>query len=93
MRYSIHDFVQLIARLRDPVNGCPWDIKQNYTSMIACLKEETYEVIEAIEQHNTENLKEELGDLLLQVVFIRQLATECNESLGTSTSRPYVLIG
>ena len=76
MRYSIHDFVQLIARLRDPVNGCPWDIKQNYTSMIACLKEETYEVIEAIEQHNTENLKEELGDLLLQVVFLSQLATE-----------------
>lgn len=76
MRYSVHDFVQLIARLRDPVNGCPWDIKQNYTSMIACLKEETYEVIEAIEQHNTENLKEELGDLLLQVVFLSQLATE-----------------
>lgn len=76
MHYSIHDFVQLIARLRDPVNGCPWDIKQNYTSMIACLKEETYEVIEAIEQHNTENLKEELGDLLLQVVFLSQLAAE-----------------
>ena len=76
MTYSINDFLKLIAQLRDPVNGCPWDIKQNYHSMISCLKEETYEVIEAIEKNDVENLKEELGDLLLQVVFLSQLATE-----------------
>ena len=76
MTYSINDFLKLIAQLRDPINGCPWDIKQNYHSMISCLKEETYEVIEAIEKNDVENLKEELGDLLLQVVFLSQLATE-----------------
>ena len=58
MRYSIQDFIQLIAQLRDPEHGCPWDIKQTYQSMIPCLKEEAYEVIEAIEQNNVENLKE-----------------------------------
>ena len=60
MTYSINDFLKLIAQLRDPVNGCPWDIKQNYHSIISCLKEE-------------------LGDLLLQVVFLSQLATEENK--------------
>ena len=79
MTYSINDFLKLIAQLRDPINGCPWDIKQNYHSMISCLKEETYEVIEAIEKNDVENLKEELGDLLLQVVFLSQLATEENK--------------
>ena len=76
MAYQIQDFVQLIAHLRDPEKGCPWDLKQNYQSMIPCLTEETYEVIEAIEQQNFKDLKEELGDLLLQVVFFSQLATE-----------------
>ena len=50
MRYSIQDFIQLIAQLRNPNGGCPWDLKQNYESMIPCLTEETYEVIEAIEK-------------------------------------------
>ena len=76
MAYSIEDCVQLIARLRDPNGGCPWDLKQNYQSMIPCLTEETYEVIEAIERNDMANLREELGDLLLQSVFFSQLATE-----------------
>ncbi len=76
MNYHIQDFIRIIAQLRDPNNGCPWDLKQNYRSMITCLIEETYEVIEAIEQNNMSDLKEELGDLLLQVVFFSQLATE-----------------
>ncbi len=76
MSYHIQDFIRIIAQLRDPNNGCPWDLKQNYRSMITCLIEETYEVIEAIEQNNMSALKEELGDLLLQVVFFSQLATE-----------------
>lgn len=74
--YNIQDFIQLIAQLRNPNGGCPWDLKQTYQSMIPCLTEETYEVIEAIEKQNMANLKEELGDLLLQVVFFSQLATE-----------------
>lgn len=74
--YNIQDFIQLIAQLRHPNSGCPWDLKQTYQSMIPCLTEETYEVIEAIEKQNMANLKEELGDLLLQVVFFTQLATE-----------------
>ncbi|MFD1806630.1 nucleoside triphosphate pyrophosphohydrolase [Pasteurella oralis] len=76
MTHSIQDFVKLIAQLRNPNGGCPWDLKQNYQTMIPCLTEETYEVIEAIQQNNMQDLKEELGDLLLQVVFFSQLATE-----------------
>ncbi|MFU2090307.1 nucleoside triphosphate pyrophosphohydrolase [Avibacterium avium] len=78
MKYAMHDFLQLIAQLRNPNGGCPWDLKQTYQSMIPCLLEESYEVVEAIEQKNTENLREELGDLLLQVVFFSQLAKEDN---------------
>lgn len=74
--YSIQDFVQLIAQLRNPNGGCPWDLKQTYHSMIPCLTEETYEVIDAIEKQDIANLREELGDLLLQVVFFSQLASE-----------------
>lgn len=74
--YNIQDFVQLIAQLRNPNGGCPWDLKQTYQSMIPCLTEETYEVIDAIEKQDIANLREELGDLLLQVVFFSQLATE-----------------
>ena len=76
MHYSIQDFIQLIAQLRNPNGGCPWDLKQNYESMIPCLTEETYEVIDAIQKKDIVNLREELGDLLLQVVFFSQLASE-----------------
>jgi len=67
MHYSIQDFIQLIAQLRNPDGGCPWDLKQNFDSMIPCLTEETYEVIDAIQKKDITNLREELGDLLLQV--------------------------
>ncbi|MGC7590822.1 nucleoside triphosphate pyrophosphohydrolase [Bisgaard Taxon 46] len=76
MAHTIQDFVQLIAKLRDPNGGCPWDLKQNYDSMIPCLLEESYEVVEAVQQKSMTNLREELGDLLLQVVFFSQLASE-----------------
>lgn len=76
MSYHIQDFIKLIAQLRNPNGGCPWDLKQTYHSMIPCLTEETYEVIDAIEKNDKTNLREELGDLLLQVVFFSQLATE-----------------
>lgn len=79
MAYSINDFIKIIAQLRDPQKGCPWDLKQTNRTMIPHLLEETYEVIDAIEKGQTPELKEELGDLLLQVVFLTQLATENGE--------------
>lgn len=76
---TIDDFIGLIARLRDPKTGCPWDIKQNFQSMLPHLLEETYEVAEAIHTENKTALREELGDLLLQVIFLSQLANEAGD--------------
>ncbi len=76
MAYNLTDFLQIVAKLRDPNGGCPWDLKQNFRSMIPHLLEESYEVVEAIENKDIANLKEELGDLLLQVAFLSQLAHE-----------------
>ena len=75
-RYQMQDLVYLMQRLRDPEKGCPWDLKQNYRSIVPSTLEEVYEVVEAIEQDDLENLREELGDLLFQVVFYSQLASE-----------------
>ena len=71
--YSWDDLVEIMARLR---LGCPWDREQTHRTLVPYLIEETYEVVEAIEQNNEEDLCEELGDLLLQIVFHAQLATE-----------------
>jgi MazG family protein len=67
--------VELIARLRAP-GGCPWDREQTHQSLKPMLLEEAYEVVEAIDEGNDEEFKGELGDLLLQVVFHSQIATE-----------------
>lgn len=76
MQTNIDQFLAIIAQLRDPEHGCPWDIKQNFNSMLPHLLEETYEVAEAIHTQDRSALREELGDLLLQVVFLSQLAKE-----------------
>ncbi len=68
--------LQLMATLRDPEQGCPWDRKQDFTSLIPYLLEEAYEVVDAIERKDYGDLREELGDLLLQIVFHAQLASE-----------------
>ena len=73
---SIEQFLEIVEKLRDPQTGCPWDIKQTFDSMVPCLLEETYEVAEAIHTKDRTALREELGDLLLQVVFFSQLAKE-----------------
>ncbi|KAE9539146.1 nucleoside triphosphate pyrophosphohydrolase [Ursidibacter maritimus] len=73
---NIQQFLEVVEKLRDPQTGCPWDIKQTFDSMIPCLLEETYEVAEAIHTKDHTALREELGDLLLQVVFFSQLAKE-----------------
>ncbi len=67
---------QIMAQLRDPENGCPWDLQQTHQTLRASLIEESAEVLDAIESGDKANLREELGDLLLQVVFHAQLAGE-----------------
>ena len=61
--------LQIMARLRDPVRGCPWDVEQTFKTIAPYTIEEAYEVAEAIEQQDFTALREELGDLLLQVVY------------------------
>lgn len=72
----IDKLLMLMARLRDPNNGCPWDIKQNFSTIAPYTIEEAYEVADAIERKDMPALQEELGDLLLQVVFHAQMAKE-----------------
>ncbi|KGG13718.1 Nucleoside triphosphate pyrophosphohydrolase MazG [Prochlorococcus sp. MIT 0601] len=69
---------KVISRLRDPLNGCPWDIKQTHTSLIPYVLEEAYEVVNAIESNDEKGMTEELGDLLLQVILHAQIAEEEN---------------
>ncbi|QIW16126.1 nucleoside triphosphate pyrophosphohydrolase [Pasteurellaceae bacterium RH1A] len=73
---TMTDFIQLVAQLRHPEKGCPWDLKQDFDSMLPHLLEETYEVAEAIHTKDRAALREELGDLLLQVVFLSRLSEE-----------------
>ena len=65
-----------MTRLRDPQNGCPWDREQDFASIAAYTIEEAYEVADAIDRDDMDHLKDELGDLLLQVVFHSQMAQE-----------------
>ncbi len=74
-KYRFKDLLNLMARLRGP-KGCPWDRGQTEDSLKKFLVEETYEVLEAIETRNPEELREELGDLLLQILFQAQIAEE-----------------
>ena len=75
MSKSFDDLVQLMARLRAP-DGCPWDRKQTHASLKPYLVEEAYEVLEAIDHTDITRLREELGDVLLQVIFHAQIGTE-----------------
>ena len=75
-QYSLDDLLYLMARLRNPNTGCPWDLKQDFRSLIPYTLEEAYEVADAIEQQDWPHIEEELGDLLLQVIFYGQLGAE-----------------
>lgn len=68
--------LKIMAQLRDPKTGCAWDRKQNFSSLIPYTLEEAYEVVDAIEREDLDDLKTELGDLLLQVVFHSRIAEE-----------------
>ena len=70
-----NEFVETIATLRAP-GGCPWDMEQTHESMKGCLMDEAQEVLDAIDAKDDDNLCEELGDLLLQVVMHAQIAAE-----------------
>ncbi|WP_295495155.1 nucleoside triphosphate pyrophosphohydrolase [Sphingorhabdus sp. EL138] len=76
MSADITPLTDIMARLRDRETGCPWDIEQNFTTIAPYTIEEAYEVADAIERNDLDALKDELGDLLLQVVFHSQMASE-----------------
>lgn len=75
MKTNFENLKQTIATLRGP-NGCPWDKKQTHESLIKCLQNESQELIDAINNKDDENMKEELGDVLLQVLMNAQIAEE-----------------
>ncbi len=75
---QINKLLEIVSELRDPINGCPWDIKQTHLSLIPYVLEEAYEVAHAIREENPDELKEELGDLLLQIILHAQIAKEKN---------------
>lgn len=77
-KYNFQDLIEIMKYLRAP-GGCPWDMAQTHKSIRSNLIEETYEVVEAIDNEDSELLKEELGDLLLQVIFHSEMAEEENK--------------
>ena len=73
---DIHRLLAIMARLRDPQGGCPWDVKQTFATIAPYTVEEAYEVADAIDRNDLDDLKDELGDLLFQVVFHARMAEE-----------------
>ncbi len=73
---DIRELLDIMARLRNPDGGCPWDLEQDFSTIAPYTIEEAYEVADAIDRGDLEDLKDELGDLLLQVVFHAQMAKE-----------------
>jgi ATP diphosphatase len=78
MSANLQRLLEIMAQLRDPEQGCPWDLKQDFHTIVPYTIEETYEVAEAIEERQFDELESELGDLLFQVVFYAQLGRERN---------------
>ena len=72
----IDELLAIMAKLRDPDGGCPWDLEQDYSTIAPYTIEEAYEVADAIDRRDYDGLRDELGDLLLQVVFHAQMAKE-----------------
>ena len=76
MTYQLKDLLYLMARLRHPEQGCPWDLAQDFHSIVPHTLEEAYEVADAIERNDMAQLPSELGDLLFQVVYYSQMGAE-----------------
>ncbi|MEZ5828837.1 MAG: nucleoside triphosphate pyrophosphohydrolase [Hyphomicrobiales bacterium] len=75
-KHDLDALLRVMARLRDPTSGCPWDVKQSFDTIAPYTIEEAYEVADAIARDDLDGLKDELGDLLLQVVYHAQMASE-----------------
>jgi ATP diphosphatase len=75
-RYRLSDLLRVMARLRDPETGCPWDIRQDFHSIVPSTLEECYELAQAIEHEDFPHVAEEIGDVLFQVIFYAQLGSE-----------------
>ncbi len=73
---AIRELIEIVAKLRSPSEGCPWDLAQTHESLIPYILEEAYEVVDAIRNKDNKEIKEELGDLLLQVVLQAQIGNE-----------------
>ncbi|MAL31037.1 MAG: nucleoside triphosphate pyrophosphohydrolase [Gammaproteobacteria bacterium] len=73
---KLRELIIIFRKLRDPETGCPWDKEQDFKSIASCAIEESYEVADAIERNDFEDLKAELGDLLFQIVFHSEMAKE-----------------
>ena len=73
---DIARLIEIMAALRTPKTGCPWDLEQNFATIAPYTLEEAYEVADAIARNDLDDLREELGDLLLQVVFHARMAQE-----------------
>ncbi|GJL84800.1 MAG: nucleoside triphosphate pyrophosphohydrolase [Micavibrio sp.] len=76
MTHPIEDLIKVMAALRNPDGGCPWDLEQDFKSIAPYTIEEAYEVADAIEREDMADLREELGDLLLQPIYHAQMASE-----------------
>ncbi|MEQ1509015.1 MAG: nucleoside triphosphate pyrophosphohydrolase [Sphingopyxis sp.] len=74
--HTIEALIEIMRNLRDPINGCPWDREQSFASIAPYTIEEAYEVADAIERGNMADMKDELGDLLFQVIYHAQMAHE-----------------
>ena len=77
MSHAFNELVNIVARLRSP-GGCPWDVKQTHDSLKPYLLEEAYEVLDALDHHDPQHLREELGDLLLQILLHARIESEQN---------------
>lgn len=75
-RYTLDDLLRVMQRLRDPEAGCPWDLKQDFLTIVPSTLEECYELADAIERGDLPHVAEELGDVLFQVIFYCQLGDE-----------------
>ncbi|AKQ42302.1 nucleotide pyrophosphohydrolase [Aurantiacibacter atlanticus] len=87
MSDQLHRLLSIMARLRDPVSGCEWDVAQDFLSIAPYTVEEAYEVMDAIERGDMEDLRGELGDLLLQIVFHARMAEEAGHFVFEDVAR------
>lgn len=79
MNHGFDGLIDIMAKLRSPEGGCPWDLEQSFETIAPYTLEEAYEVVDAIQRGDMQELRDELGDLLLQVVFHAQMAAEAGE--------------